>query len=1088
MSGANGQAATPRPAPPERPSRAAGRRRRLHWSGHVCGAMLTLTAALGLILATVAWRLAQGPVDLPFLAARIEAAVNTPDSPTRLEIGRASIAWGGWRDGHASPFEIVLRDMRAREAGGTLRAEMPEAAVSLSLGWLLRGEFAPRVVELRQPSLRVFRAEDGSWALDLGSLAEQGEAPPEELPAEGPTAAAKIFADLMRPASEDSPVAALQAVTLTGGRVQVLDRQLGRSWTLDRLDLRLRRRTAGGISGRGQAMLRLGDEVVPIGVTAEATGNPGRITVGVALPAVQPAALARAVPALAPLAALDAGVALEADAVFDLDGNPLSVETRLQAGAGAANLGEGRRVAIAGIDVRARFEGDRLTFGPARLSLPRGPGGSAPEIRLQGQAQRAEGIWQGGLEVALDAIALGDLAQYWPEGVGRGARRWMTENITAGTARNGQWRVEAEVPEALDDVRVTSLAGRIEVEGATVHWLRPVPPAEDARGTAEFGLDEINVRLTGGRQQGGITVRDGALRFYAFSTGREETEMNVRVAGSVAEVMALLRHPRLKLFERRQTPLPEMSGQVTEARVAIAFPLIDALPIERLRIGVQARLEQVRIARALLGQDIARGTFDLIADTDGLRIQGNAQVAEVQARLGVEMDFRSGNAQQVVTRESLATRAEARQLAALGLDLRGIADGPVALEARQETRRNGQARIALRADLREAALTLDAMGWGKARGQPAALEAALRLQSGAVQALESARFEAPDAVVRVRAGAFRGGLPERLEILEGRLGESRFQGELRAPRASGAPWDVSLNGPVLDLHGALERQSAASGGAEGDADPSPPFAVDLRFDRVLLGPGRELSALAARAQVDERAVVRDARATGRAGTGAFEFAMIPTGSGAAARRNVTLTAADAGALLRAFDVVRAIDRGRLSMTAAYESNRPGAALRGQAEMTDFAVRDAPAFGKLMQAMTVYGLFEAASGPGLGFSRLVAPFVLTPDALILEDARAFSASLGLTARGRLDRRQQSIDMQGTIVPAYVFNTLLGNIPLLGRLFSPERGGGLFAVTYRMRGPLADPAVSVNPLSALTPGFLRGIFGIGDSGPDLGSAAR
>jgi hypothetical protein len=55
--------------------------------------------------------------------------------------------------------------------------------------------------------------------------------------------------------------------------------------------------------------------------------------------------------------------------------------------------------------------------------------------------------------------------------------------------------------------------------------------------------------------------------------------------------------------------------------------------------------------------------------------------------------------------------------------------------------------------------------------------------------------------------------------------------------------------------------------------------------------------------------------------------------------------------------------------------------------------------------------------------------------------------------------------------------LGRIPVLGRLFSPEEGGGLFAVSYRMRGPLKDPQTSINPLAALTPGFLRGIFGIG-----------
>lgn len=107
---------------------------------------------------------------------------------------------------------------------------------------------------------------------------------------------------------------------------------------------------------------------------------------------------------------------------------------------------------------------------------------------------------------------------------------------------------------------------------------------------------------------------------------------------------------------------------------------------------------------------------------------------------------------------------------------------------------------------------------------------------------------------------------------------------------------------------------------------------------------------------------------------------------------------------------------------------------------------------------------------------MAPFRLTDDALGLTDARAFSSSLGLTAKGRLDLDAQRIDMQGTIVPAYFFNSLLGNIPLVGKLFSPERGGGVFAASYTLRGPLEDPDVFVNPLAALTPGILRGLFGL------------
>uniref|UniRef100_UPI0022EAC436 AsmA-like C-terminal region-containing protein n=1 Tax=Falsiroseomonas oryzae TaxID=2766473 RepID=UPI0022EAC436 len=284
-------------------------------------------------------------------------------------------------------------------------------------------------------------------------------------------------------------------------------------------------------------------------------------------------------------------------------------------------------------------------------------------------------------------------------------------------------------------------------------------------------------------------------------------------------------------------------------------------------------------------------------------------------------------------------------------------------------------------------------------------------------------------------------------------------------------WRVALRGQVLDLRRKMADDTPAGPAA---AEPGPAVAVEGRFDRVLIGPDRELAAVDANVQVDGRGVLRQGRLTGRAGPrGPFEASITPQGQGRALR----LTAEDAGALLHAFGVLRHLEGGRLSVMATYAHDAPGAPLSGTAEMTDFAVHNAPAFGKLLQAMTLYGLLEAMSGPGLGFSRLVAPFTLTPDTLTLSEARAFSASLGLTAKGTLDRRRQHLSMEGTIVPAYVFNSLLGNIPILGRLFSPEQGGGVFAATWRLQGPQDDPQVSVNPLAALTPGFLRGLFGIG-----------
>ena len=345
------------------------------------------------------------------------------------------------------------------------------------------------------------------------------------------------------------------------------------------------------------------------------------------------------------------------------------------------------------------------------------------------------------------------------------------------------------------------------------------------------------------------------------------------------------------------------------------------------------------------------------------------------------------------------------------------------------------------------------------------------MQGGAVTLIESFRIETPDALVRGRASELRQNIPQRIDLTSANIGRSRFSGLLRPPAQRGAgQWIISLTGPVLDLAPVLARHEVP------EANPEESAAAQLvaRFERVLLPHQREISALEAQVLVNGLGVMQQARMNARlAERGSFTVTITPNGQ----RRAVNITSDNGGELLRAFDVLKTIQGGKLSVTAAYDHSRPGATLSGDAVLEDFAVRDAPGLGKVLQAMTLYGLVDALSGTGLNFARATIPFSLTPDALVLQDARAFSSSLGVTAKGRIDRRNDTMDTEGTIVPAYIFNTLLGRIPVFGRLFSPEEGGGLFAVAYRMRGPLSDPQTTINPLAALTPGFLRGIFGIG-----------
>lgn len=756
--------------------------------------------------------------------------------------------------------------------------------------------------------------------------------------------------------------------------------------------------------------------------------------------------------------------------------------------AGAASdlrlvIPEGGTVAIEAATFHARASADAVAIETLTLRLP-APGGTST-VEASGQARLEGGRWRGGLDLALDRVSMADLPQLWPQGVAEGARDWITSNITAGEASAGRWHVEAESAPGFVGAALTGLSGSAELRQATVYWLRPMPPARGVQGRAQFGLTEITVQAAGGRldnaagQPGGIELKPSTLRFLLPPGGTASTEMAIQLTGPVTETVAVLRHPRLRLFERRPFPVQAAGGSL-EGRLSIAFPLVAHLTMDMVRLSGEAKVSNARFTRLLLERDLEEGSFDLTVDMEQLRLNGTATLNTVPLRINVEMDFRAGPANQVVLREVITGRPDARRIAELGFDMGALVTGPIALEARTERRRNGQYTVNLRGDLRDSVLAFPPLGWSKPAGSPGRADASLRLQGDQLTSIEGIRIEALELALRARAVA-RGGRIERVELQETGFGASRLVGDARAPTAPGGPWAISLRGPVLDLRSVFGPSGHVAGGAR-DAPvvegPQPPLALDLRFDQVMLAPGRDVFAAQARGRLDAAGVLREANLRARTSrtAGNFELAMTPRGEA----RHMRGTAEDGGALLRAFGLIGTIDGGRMQLNAEYAESRPGTPLTGTAELEGFTVRNAPALGKLLQAMTLFGLVEAVQGgSGLVFNRAVVPFSLSPTELRLNDARAFSASLGITARGRVLRERVILDLDGTIVPAYFFNTLLGNLPLVGRLFSPEAGGGVFAATFRAQGPPEDAEVTVNPLAIVTPGFLRGMFGLAET---------
>ena len=86
-------------------------------------------------------------------------------------------------------------------------------------------------------------------------------------------------------------------------------------------------------------------------------------------------------------------------------------------------------------------------------------------------------------------------------------------------------------------------------------------------------------------------------------------------------------------------------------------------------------------------------------------------------------------------------------------------------------------------------------------------------------------------------------------------------------------------------------------------------------------------------------------------------------------------------------------------------------------------------------------------------------------IYIKDGYAKGAALGVNIHG-LIRPNQRLDFDGVLRPAYTLNSLFGDLP--------THGQGLIGMQYHLGGRLAQPEISVNPLSLIVPGCVKGWF--------------
>ncbi|WP_460450079.1 hypothetical protein [Alsobacter sp. SYSU BS001988] len=1103
-----------------RPGEARARRtpgRRVAWALGALAGVVCLLALAG--AGAVAWRLRQGPIEIDPFVERISVALEQQfGNGFDVDIQHAQLEWSD------SPM-LTVSGVTIRDAQGNLVVAAPQADIGFDMASLAMGGLVPRRIDLIGLAVSLTIDPDGSVSVSaVGSDAADAPAPVQPTDTSfGPGAILDALG------AKSGPIAVLERAGVRDGRLRVNDRRRGRSIVYDKLGLAYSRpneaqgrliMAATGPSGPWTMALTIAGQKGgerTIGLTTDnlavsdllGMAEPGAIPVSTDMPI--DASLRLTLGADNAVASLDGQVTgRKAMVLFDdPDAEPLFVdelkgEIGWDAGRHAIlvkrleiNAGD-TRVAVAGsltppaaagdswaVDLvsngatlagegpkdkpipiaQASFKG-RIPLGFGGLAIDRlDLGGPGLGIVLSGSLGRVDGFEGLRLDLTTSRMPVRSLLAFWPTFIVPEVRAYLVESIQSGMVEAFRYRTAMSPAMLADAVAKRPIPDDAVALDTTVSGgvMRVAP------GLAPLTDIEAVGRVTG--RTVAVTVRRaavaaGAGQPIALSNGRYDVadtfarptvaKVVFDASGPADGALALLRSEALRPYFPAPADVAGVKGHV-DFKAAISFPQQAVLQPSEVSVQLQGVASGFGADNVFGKEKIEGANLAITNDRAGILVKGDGRIGGSPA--SIELRQPTGAPGEAVVSLALDEAGRARR----GIKLPQITG---TVDAKITVKDLGAPRVIPRVDLDlTRANIVDLLpGWVKTPGKTA--KASFKLDADADgTTLDEFTLDASGPVSArgaLRLGADGSLVAARLSSLKISAGD-----DMRVDlERQGASSKVSLKASSIDARPVLK--ALMSPGASPMAGPGD-FDLDIKAQSVLGLNGQTFSAVDGRISI-RGGDFRDFRLAGRFGAAPVVGQMARDEAG---RLGIVIESADAGDFLRFFDIYRRMQGGAMLV----QLNGAAPQMSGTFVVNRFVLQNEPAL--------------ARSAPdqqnNVSFTKLKSGFAVGGGKLVIRDATMWGPAVGGTLEGSLDFTRDKADFSGTFVPAYGLNNIFNQVPIVGPILGGGQHEGLFAVNFRIAGKASQPTVSINPLSAVAPGFLRKFFGVMGGSEVTGSGA-
>ena len=650
----------------------------------------------------------------------------------------------------------------------------------------------------------------------------------------------------------------------------------------------------------------------------------------------------------------------------------------------------------------------------------------------------------------------------WPHNLAPNTRAWTVNTVKSGEFSNIKIHVAFDEQDMMGQGRANDHMNiSYDVANADIKVLRQMPLLKNMTGRAVLQGDQSDFYLSSGTL-GDVIFTQGTVHVPKMYPMGTDFVVEVQGRSQIPELLRVSNFPPLELAKKFGVSPDIFSGNGA-FKLTITQPLSRTFDLNAVRYEMSGEFENVSFPLGLGAQKIHDGKLAIAGNNEGLTINGPMKIGKWQGNLDWQKQF---SAQSMPAQYKLNGTINRNDLDAFGIGLRRHLGGDIDVELSGESDGLSVSSVNVAADFTKADVNMGRL-WSKLAGEQGQLTGRVILDAGGGGRMDNINISAKGLQIS-GALSLAANLKLRKINLDTVIVDDFINARIQAEPTQDGVLSITVSGAYLNAQSWVDKAFKTQSSAV-----SAPMLMTGNIDKMRLDENYELENAQGVFMHDGQSIT-EARLQGKREAGNFLAEIRQSEDKLSRVFHVDIP--DASTALLTLLGLDTITGGTLKIDGNLPLSGAPGGISGVVQLQDFTLVRAPAFAQILSLASLQGLADTLGGSGLSFNNLDLTFALENGLLRVREGRASGPALGLTAEGDINLNGKIIDFNGVVVPSYTVNSILGDIPLLGDIVVGKKGEGMFALNYTVKGPYSTAQVAVNPLSALTPGFLRRIFDV------------